>query len=112
MFCSTARFRFRETMPQTQLTWDWQSVFKISPPGGKVLLVDPWLTNPFFEKGKEELAALKQVDLIFAFFENGIGQPGIDQKDLAARGDDFEPRLPIPGELCLRHGFTKPKTRG
>src|SRR6266404_4107759 len=64
MFCSTARFRFRETMAQTQLTWYGQSGFKIVTPGGNVLLLDPWLTNPVFEKGKDELAALKRVDLI------------------------------------------------
>lgn len=48
----------------TQLTWYGQSAFKIVTPGGKVLLVDPWLTNPVFEKGKDEIAALKHVDLI------------------------------------------------
>jgi len=64
MFCSTARFRFGEAMAQTQLTWYGQSGFRIVTPGGKVLLVDPWLTNPVFEKGKDELAAPKHVDLI------------------------------------------------
>src|SRR5438046_5794238 len=64
MFCSTARFRFGEAMAQTRLTWYGQSGFRIVTPGGKVLLVDPWLTNPVFEKGKDELAALKHVDLI------------------------------------------------
>jgi L-ascorbate metabolism protein UlaG (beta-lactamase superfamily) len=29
-----------------------------------VLLIDPWLTNPLFEEGKDELASLKRVDLI------------------------------------------------
>jgi L-ascorbate metabolism protein UlaG (beta-lactamase superfamily) len=48
----------------TQLTWYGQSAFKIVTPGGKVLLVDPWLTNPVFEKAKEEIAALTRVDLI------------------------------------------------
>ena len=51
-------------MAQTQLTWYGQSGFKIVTPGGKVLLIDPWLTNPVFAKGKDELAALKDVDLI------------------------------------------------
>ena len=51
-------------MAQTQLTWFGQSGFKIATPGGKTLLIDPWLTNPVFEKGKETLAALKNVDLI------------------------------------------------
>src|SRR5206468_8562502 len=27
-------------------------------------LIDPWLTNPVFEKGKDELAALEDVDFI------------------------------------------------
>ena len=49
---------------ETQLTWYGQSAFKILTPTGKVLLVDPWLTNPVFEKAKDELAALKHVDLI------------------------------------------------
>ena len=51
-------------MPRTQLTWYGQSAFKIITPAGNVLLVDPWLTNPVFAKGKDEVAALKRVDLI------------------------------------------------
>jgi L-ascorbate metabolism protein UlaG (beta-lactamase superfamily) len=49
---------------ETQLTWYGQSAFKILTPTGKVLLVDPRLTNPVFEKAKDELAALEHVDLI------------------------------------------------
>jgi L-ascorbate metabolism protein UlaG (beta-lactamase superfamily) len=49
---------------ETQLTWYGQSAFKIATPGGNVLLVDPWLTNPVYDRGKEEIAALKRVDLI------------------------------------------------
>jgi len=63
-FCSARRFRFRDYMKDTQLTWYGQSAFKVVTPGGKVLLIDPWLTNPVFERGKEEIAALKDVDLI------------------------------------------------
>jgi L-ascorbate metabolism protein UlaG (beta-lactamase superfamily) len=48
----------------TQLTWYGQSAFKIVTPGGKVLLIDPWLTNPVFERGKDEIAALNRVDLV------------------------------------------------
>ena len=47
-----------------QLTWYGQSAFKIVTPSGKVLLVDPWLSNPVFENAKHEIAALKHVDLI------------------------------------------------
>ena len=48
----------------TQLTWYGQSAFKIETPSGKVLLVDPWLSNPVFENAKREIAAFKHVDLI------------------------------------------------
>ena len=51
-------------MAQTQLTWFGHSAFKVITPGGKTFLIDPWLTNPVFEKGKAELAALKNVELI------------------------------------------------
>src|SRR5258705_9075146 len=47
-----------------QLTWYGQSAFKIVTPSGKVLLVDPWLSNPVFENAKDEIASLKHVDLI------------------------------------------------
>ena len=50
--------------PKTQLTWYGQSAFKIVTPSGKVLVVDPWITNPVNPKGKEDLAGLKKVDLI------------------------------------------------
>src|SRR5215468_4393897 len=48
----------------TQLKWYGQSAFKIVTPGGKVLLVDPWLSNPVLKNAKEEIAGLKHVDLI------------------------------------------------
>jgi L-ascorbate metabolism protein UlaG (beta-lactamase superfamily) len=51
-------------MAQTHLTRYGQAGFKIVTPANKVLLIDPWLTNPVFTKGKEELTALKDVDLI------------------------------------------------
>src|SRR6266849_3327507 len=49
---------------ETQLTWYCQSACKIVTPSGKVLLGDPWLTNPVLAKAKDELAALNHVDLI------------------------------------------------
>src|SRR4051795_2404140 len=52
-------------MAQTQLTWYGQSAFKIVTPGGKVLLIDPWITNPKNPNGEKDLAALERVDLIF-----------------------------------------------
>jgi L-ascorbate metabolism protein UlaG (beta-lactamase superfamily) len=49
---------------QTQLTWFGQSAFKIVTPAGKILMIDPWITNPKNPTGKEDLANLKKVDLI------------------------------------------------
>ncbi|PYK85372.1 MAG: metal-dependent hydrolase, partial [Verrucomicrobia bacterium] len=51
-------------MANTQLTWYGHSAFKLVTPAGNVLLIDPWITNPSFDKGNEELATLKRVDLI------------------------------------------------
>ena len=49
---------------ETQLTYYGHSAFKLTTPRGHVLLIDPWLTNPLFDKGKDELKALKRADLI------------------------------------------------
>src|SRR5215469_15358158 len=51
-------------MAQTQLTWYGQSAFKIVTPSSNVLLIDPWLENPLYSKGREEVTNLKRVDLI------------------------------------------------
>src|SRR6266705_3196183 len=61
-FAQRRLFVLMTIVPKTQLTWYGQSGFKIVTPGSKVLLIDPWLTNPVFEKGKDELAALKDVN--------------------------------------------------
>lgn len=64
-------FLFSTTTPgttaiagKTQLTWYGQSAFRITTPTGKVLFVDPWLTNPVNPNGKTELATLNRADLI------------------------------------------------
>ena len=48
----------------TQLTYYGHAAFKLVTPSGKVLLIDPWLTNPNNPTGKEDLARLKQADLV------------------------------------------------
>jgi L-ascorbate metabolism protein UlaG (beta-lactamase superfamily) len=58
-------FAFVTTMAEmTQLTWYGHAAFKLITPAGHVLLIDPWLTNPVYDRGKDELDALKRVDLI------------------------------------------------
>jgi L-ascorbate metabolism protein UlaG (beta-lactamase superfamily) len=48
----------------TELTWYGHAAFKLTTPSGKVLLVDPWLTNPANKNGKDDLARLDKADLI------------------------------------------------
>ncbi|HZS18472.1 MAG TPA: metal-dependent hydrolase [Candidatus Udaeobacter sp.] len=56
---------------ETQLTWYGHSAFKINTGSGRTLLIDPWITNPVFANGRDELAGLAQVDLIFLTHGHG-----------------------------------------
>ena len=52
---------------ETKLHWYGQSAFSITTPKGKVLLIDPWLTNelnPDAKNAKDPLANLGKVDYI------------------------------------------------
>ena len=64
-------FGFIFRMANTQLTFYGHAAFKVLTPAGNILLIDPWLTNPSFDKGKEELAALKRVDAILLTHGHG-----------------------------------------
>lgn len=48
----------------TDLTWYGHAAFKLTTPSGKVLLIDPWITNPANMNGKEDLAKIVKADLI------------------------------------------------
>src|SRR5215471_15298832 len=49
---------------KSQLTWYGHAAFRLVTPSGKVILIDPWITNPLNANGKQDLADLKKVDLI------------------------------------------------
>lgn len=49
---------------KSELTWYGHAAFKLRTPSGKILLIDPWLTNPANKNGKDDLAKLDKVDLI------------------------------------------------
>lgn len=49
---------------KTQLTWFGHAAFRLVTPSGKVILIDPWITNPLNPSGKQDLADLKRVDLM------------------------------------------------
>jgi L-ascorbate metabolism protein UlaG (beta-lactamase superfamily) len=52
---------------ETKVKWFGHAAFSITTPGGKVLLIDPWLTNPLnpeAKDGKDPLASVSKVDYI------------------------------------------------
>lgn len=50
---------------KTEVLWLGQAAFRITTPGGKVIVIDPWLTtNPKTPAGFKPLQALGKVDLI------------------------------------------------
>ena len=50
---------------KTELQWFGQAAFKITTPGGKVIMIDPWLvTNPKTPEQYKKLDTLGKVDLI------------------------------------------------
>ncbi len=55
----------------TEITWYGHSAFKVTTPGGKVLLIDPWLSNPANPRGKELLASLDKADQILLTHAHG-----------------------------------------
>jgi len=52
------------TKSGTKLTWLGHAAFKLVTPKGKVLYVDPWITNPKNPTGKDDLAKIDKADLI------------------------------------------------
>jgi L-ascorbate metabolism protein UlaG (beta-lactamase superfamily) len=52
---------------ETKIKWFGHAAFSITTPKGKVLLIDPWLTNPLNPEGKDgkdALASVPKVDYI------------------------------------------------
>src|SRR3954469_15644846 len=52
---------------ETRIKWHGHAAFSVTTPKGKVLLIDPWLTNPKnpdAANGKDPLATLGRVDYI------------------------------------------------
>ena len=66
-FILVSGFVSQATAQETKLKWFGHAAFSIVTPKGKVLLIDPWLTNPSNPEGKDgkdPLAALQKVDYI------------------------------------------------
>jgi L-ascorbate metabolism protein UlaG (beta-lactamase superfamily) len=57
---------------QVELLWLGQSAFRITTPGGKVIVVDPYITkNPKTPAPYKDLAALGKVDLVLVTHAHG-----------------------------------------
>ena len=57
----------QEMAQETKIKWFGHAAFSITTPKGKVLLIDPWLTNPLnpeAKDGKDALIAVPKVDYI------------------------------------------------
>lgn len=48
----------------TELTWYGHAAFKLTTPSGKVLLIDPFISNPLNKDAKDDLEKLTKADLI------------------------------------------------
>src|SRR5262245_36811061 len=72
-----------QTSGKVELLWLGQAAWKITTPGGKVIVTDPWLTqNPKTPPDYKDLAKLGKVDLILV--THGHGDHVGDTKALAA----------------------------
>ncbi len=49
---------------KSQLTWYGHAAFKLVTPAGKVLFIDPWISNPSNPTGAKDVAAIDKADLI------------------------------------------------
>ncbi len=63
-FASALPASAQEAKGATELTWFGHAAFQLKTPSGKIVLIDPWLTNPANPKGKEQLEQLAKADLI------------------------------------------------
>ena len=72
-----------QTVGKVDLLWLGQAAWKITTPGGKVIVIDPWLkANPKTPADYKDLAKLGKVDLILV--THGHGDHVGDVKELAA----------------------------
>ena len=109
--CSTVAFA---QGGKTEILWLGQATTRITTPGGKVIVIDPWLTsNPKTPASFKDLSALGKVDLILvthAHFDHFADAPALAKMNNApmwgpAGLNDSITKLGIlPAELSPRFG--------
>ncbi|MFI4930486.1 MAG: metal-dependent hydrolase [Burkholderiales bacterium] len=79
---------------RTELIWLGQAAFKITTPGGKVIVTDPWLrTNPLTPPAYKQLDAFGRIDVLLlshGHFDHSADAPALAQQynvPLRAPGD-------------------------
>jgi L-ascorbate metabolism protein UlaG (beta-lactamase superfamily) len=67
LFLLTVSSVYQASAQETKIKWFGHAAFSITTPKGKVLLIDPWLSNPSnpdVKAGKDPLASISKVDYI------------------------------------------------
>lgn len=67
LFLFAIAFAFQISAQETKIKWFGHAAFSVTTPKGKVLLIDPWLTNPTnpeAKDGKDWLVAVSKADYI------------------------------------------------
>ena len=67
LFLLTAGSAHQVSAQETKVKWFGHAAFSITTPKGKVLLIDPWLSNPSnpeAKDGRDPLASVPKVDYI------------------------------------------------
>jgi L-ascorbate metabolism protein UlaG (beta-lactamase superfamily) len=80
---------------RTEVVWLGQAAFKITSPGGKVIVTDPWLrTNPLTPPAYKQLDAFGRIDVLLlthGHFDHSA--------DAAALAQQYNVPLRAPGDL-------------
>jgi L-ascorbate metabolism protein UlaG (beta-lactamase superfamily) len=94
---------------ETKLKWFGHAAFSITTPNGKVLLIDPWISNPVnpdVKAGKDPLAAITKVDYIL--LTHGHRDHVGDAVEIAKRtGATLICNPELAGNLVKLAGFPK-----
>jgi len=83
------------TSARTEIVWLGQSAFKITTPGGKVIVTDPWLkTNPLTPPAYKQLDAFGRIDVLL------VSHGHFDHiADAAALAQQYKVPIRAPGDL-------------